>query len=62
MNKRFLIEVTGIAFGTKDMNVLFATTAAEGKKIKAPPTGGLYRITGIHGKGLIQSTYNMLGK
>ncbi|XP_026479477.1 regucalcin-like [Ctenocephalides felis] len=47
-------QVTSVAFGGKDMNILFVTTAAEatnGKPVKDKNAGRLYTVKGLKAKG-----------
>jgi len=45
-------QVTSVAFGGPNLDILFATSAGkEFKSAQPPPAGGVFKITGLNAKG-----------
>jgi sugar lactone lactonase YvrE len=51
-------QVTSLAFGGKNLDVLYVTTAAKFKP-KPAPAGGLFKITGLGVKGLPMNNFKL---
>lgn len=51
-------QVTSLAFGGPNLDILFATTAGRPKP-KPAPAGGLFKITGLGTKGLPMDAFKL---
>jgi gluconolactonase len=51
-------QVTSLAFGGKNLDVLYVTTAAKYRP-KPAPAGGLFKITGLGVKGLPMNNFKL---
>lgn len=51
-------QVTSLAFGGPNLDILYATTAGKPKP-KPAPAGGLFKITGLGVKGLPMDSFKL---
>lgn len=51
-------QVTSMAFGGPNLDILFVTTAGNPKP-KAAPAGGLFKVTGLGVKGLPMQSFKL---
>jgi gluconolactonase len=51
-------QVTSLAFGGKNLDVLYVTTAGKPKP-KPAPAGGLFKITGLGVRGLPMTSFKL---
>lgn len=51
-------QVTSLAFGGPNLDILYATTAGKPKP-KPAPAGGLFKITGLGVKGLPMNSFKL---
>lgn len=51
-------QITSLAFGGPEMDILFVTTAGKPKP-QAAPAGGLFKITGLGVKGLPMNNFKL---
>lgn len=51
-------QVTSLAFGGKNLDILYVTTAGKPKP-QASPAGGLFKITGLRAKGLPMNKFKL---
>jgi sugar lactone lactonase YvrE len=51
-------QVTSVAFGGENLDILYVTTAGKPKP-KSAPAGGLFKITGLNVKGLPMNNFKL---
>lgn len=51
-------QVTSVAFGGENLDILYVTTAGK-PKLKPAPAGGLFRVTGLGVKGMPMSNFKL---
>lgn len=52
-------EITSLAFGGKNLDILYVTTAARPKFTLPSPAGGVFKITGLGVKGLPMKKFKL---